>query len=155
MPRPTLFPRARGRNLSKVAILTALIGIVQSGAAPAETLGQDGPSRPVVVAVPEIFPAVEARSMIVRTPKQDVIVFRGEDMTVEAYVMAMALLEMLRDEDPRPEAGQLIPITGFAVRRPPSERRRKEAESALRSLRGAPLTQIGDLGAGRWIPLPG
>ncbi len=156
MPNPTLGHRALGRfaHRSPTAILLPVM-ILAAISTPRLAPAQAGSPRPIVVALPDVFPEVEARSLIVRTPERDMVVLRDDGTTSQTLLMSLSLLETLRTDEPRPEAGQVIPITGFAVRRAPSEDKRRKVEATLRRLREAPPTRVGDLGPGRWIPLPG
>jgi hypothetical protein len=114
---------------------------------------QAGPPERTVIAVPDAFPAIEARALIVRTPKEDVIVLRKESATPDALLMALGLLRRLRVEDSRPGSHQVIPITGFVVTREAAAERRQDAQAVLRRLRAAPSARLGDLGQGRWTVL--
>ena len=115
--------------------------------------GQAVPPERTVIAVPDAFPAIEARALIVRTPEEDVIVLREESATPDALLMALALLRRLRAEDSSPGSHQVIPITGFVVTREAPAEHRRDAEAVLRRLRAAPPVGLGDLGEGRWTPL--
>jgi hypothetical protein len=109
-----------------------------------------------VVAIPEVFPDVESRSLLVRTPGLDVVLLRDDDDAADALLMATALLSKLRAERPHLDAGtgQMVPITGFVITRAPGPGQRRQVDDAVRRVRAAPLAELGSVGRARWIDYP-
>lgn len=144
---------AAARRLMSPLALVALVALLPSLTG---TLAAQTPP-PTVVAIPQVFPDVEARSVLVRTPGLDVVLLRDEDGAPDALLMATALLGKLRSEQgaPEPGTGQMIPITGFVVTREPNEGERRRVEDAIRRVRAAPLSDLGSVGPARWIEYPG
>jgi len=107
-----------------------------------------------VIALPERFPDIEARALLVREPGRDVVVLKPSDATPETLAMSLALLDRMRVQEPEPEKGQLIPITGYVVTVPLGRTQLQRIRKTLADLRSAPEVPVGDLGRGRWVPYP-
>jgi hypothetical protein len=107
-----------------------------------------------VIALPQRFPDIEARALIVREPGRDVVVLKPSDASPETLAMSLALLDRMRVQDPEPEEGQLIPITGYVVTVPLGRAQLQRIRQTLSDLRGAPEVPVGSLGPGRWVPYP-
>jgi hypothetical protein len=122
---------------------------------PIAAAAQDANASPVFVAVPDVFPDLEARALIVREPGRDIVVLDPEEATTEALAMALFLLGNLRERNPDPSGGELIPITGFAMTRPPSGGHLRRIAGTLKRLEVAPTAPVGNLGPGRWVRLLG
>lgn len=105
----------------------------------------------VFVAIPETFPDVDARALIIRERGRDVILLRSSEATPEALAMSMVALRRVRVDHPAPEHGQMIPIAGFARTRPLPEEYKDELEALLARLALRPTTDVGNLGPGRWV----
>jgi hypothetical protein len=110
-----------------------------------------------VVAMPDVFPDVASRSLLVRTPGLDVVLLRDDDEAADALLMATELLAKLRAEHPAVPVGtgQMVPITGFVITREPGPGQRQRADAAIRRVRGAPRAELGSVGQARWIDYPG
>lgn len=132
----------------------ALVSLVALGPlSPAPISAQDGEQTPVFIAIPQTFPDVDARVVLMREPGRDVVVLDAEDATPESLHIALQILERMKRDHPRPaDRGQLVPITGFVYQSPLDPERRSALESVLADLRGRPLANIGNLGLGRWMP---
>lgn len=111
---------------------------------------QDAPGA-VLVAIPEAFPAIDARAIVMRDGTREVILLRADEATPEALAMSLSVLERSRTRPVAPETGEMIPIIGFALDAPLPARARSRLESALARLERQPLSSIGSFGAGRWI----
>lgn len=107
-----------------------------------------------VIALPQRFPDIEARALLVREPGRDIVVLRASDATPETLAMSLALLDRMRVQDPEPEGGQLIPITGYVVTVPLGRAQLRHIRKALSDLRSAPEVSVGNLGRGQWVPYP-
>ena len=106
---------------------------------------------PVYVAVPETFPDIEARSILLRERGRDIVVLRASDATPATLAMSLALLERVRIQHPSPENGQMIPLTGYAMTSPPYGVQLQRIDQALERLEAAPTRQVGSFGPGRWV----
>lgn len=105
----------------------------------------------VFIAIPETFPDLDARALLVREPGRDVVVLRDAEADAETLAMALLVLERIRLEAPRPTQGQMIPITGFVFRSPIGVEDRRRLERTISELRTRPMSRIGTLGSGQWI----
>jgi hypothetical protein len=119
--------------------------------APAEATAQSGVRGGVFVAIPEVFPDVDARAVIIRENGKDVILLRSQETTPEALSMSLVALRRVRRDHPEPQNGQMIPIVGFVTTTPMSEEHLKDMEATLARLRARPISRVGNLGAGQWI----
>ena len=143
------------------AILLQLLvlGLVHLGAlasvGPRSLEAQVGGDAQVFLAIPDDFPDVEARAVIIREPGREVVMLRSTDVSPETLAMALQLLRQLRDRYPRPTEGQMVPMTGYAVTKPIPDRAKAGLEQALSRLLSAEPAQLGNLGSGRWIPYRG
>lgn len=107
------------------------------------------------LAVPESFPDIDARAMLVREPGVDLVLLPEDNVNVHALFMALAVLDQVRTRHPAPEHGQIVPITGYVVTSPPTGERLRSLQRALDRLEHAESTELGSLGRGRGVPLPG
>ena len=129
--------------------LLALVGVT----APSPLAGQQPDSAPIFLALPETFPDVEARAVLMREPGRDIVILGAGDAEAETLQVALQLLSRLRREHPSPlDRGQLVPITGFAPLGAMGPDERRSLESVLAELRQRPLANVGNLGWGRWMP---
>lgn len=103
------------------------------------------------VAIPESFPDIEARAMLVREPGIDLVILPDDNATVDALEMALLLLRDIRARYPAPSNGQMVPITGYVVTRPPSPQRRRLLQRTLSRLEDAEVVDLGTLGRGRRV----
>lgn len=148
----------RGPASVTLRVVRFLALAVLTGLAPAVTQPLSAQAhRPTVVAIPDAFPDVEARSVLVRTAERDVVLLRDGHDTPDALLMATALLRKLSSEGgaPKPGTAQMIPITGFVVLRDPAPGHRRRVEDAIRRVRVAPVSDLGSVGLARWIEYPG
>ena len=120
--------------------------------APMSLAGQAGPEG-TFVAVPDAFPPVEARAVVVREGRREVILLRDDEATIDALSIALLVLKRARERDPSPGHGQMIPITGFAMTQVAQGEELRRLEGVLRRLAAAPIRRVGNLGPGRWVRL--
>lgn len=112
---------------------------------------------PTFIAIPDAFPEIDARAIVVMEPGVNLVLLREDEATVDALGMALLVLRDAREAGRTPEAGQgfMIPITGFVVTREVQGRPRQRLEEALRRLATAEAVDLGSLGPGRRIPYVG
>lgn len=127
----------------RIAALVALFG-----GAPLQA--QD-PTRGTFIAIPDGFPQIDARAIVIRERGRDVVVLRSTEATPEALAMSLLVLDQARDRDPTPSSGEMIPITGFVYTSDLRGRDRQRLDRVLDRLRDRSVTDIGSLGSGRWI----
>jgi hypothetical protein len=129
--------------------------VLSSFGQPTFLVGQEQRQSPVFLAIPETFPDIDARALVMREPGRDVVILDQEDTDpAESLRVALMVLRRMRRDHPMEDGrGQLIPITGYAVRRAMEPARRSRIEEALNQLRRRPLANVGNLGPGRWIRL--
>lgn len=145
MPVRILISRASAPML--LAVLLALL----LGHAPVEAQRASPPQ--TFIAIAETFPDLDARAVLVRERGRDIVVLNREEATIDALAMSLVALERVREQHPsvEPGRGQLIPITGYAVTRPPTGDHLRRLQGVLDRLETAPTTSIGSFGPGRWI----
>lgn len=144
----TLAGRPRGCSFALSLILLAVAHGLLDGR---PLQAQATPSAATFIAIPDRFPDVEARAMVVREPGRDVIVLDPDEVSTDAFLMSLIVLERLKALDPTPVVGQMVPITGFVVDTPASGHPLRRLETALDRLRDRPVTDLGTLGSGRWM----
>ena len=128
--------------------LVAVLGV----AAPANVAGQTADSRPIFLAMPQAFPDIDARVVLMREPGRDIVVLDRTDAEPETLHTALLLLRRVGRERPAPtDRGQMIPITGFVPRGDMDPERRERLATALAELEERPLANVGNLGLGRWM----
>lgn len=112
---------------------------------------------PTFVAIPDAFPEIDARAIVVMEPGVDLVLLREDEATVDALGMALLVLRDAREAGRTPKGGQgfMIPITGFVVTREVQGRTRVRLEEALSRLATAETVDLGSLGPGRRIPYVG
>lgn len=138
--------------MSRTTLLGSLL-IAITAMLPLPTLvrAQAVGTAPVYVAVPETFPDIEARSILIRDGRRDIVVLRESDATPATLAMSLALLERVRIQHPSPENGQMIPLTGYAMTSPPYGVQLGRIDQVLARLERAPIRRVGSLGPGRWV----
>jgi hypothetical protein len=133
--------------------LCALLAAALLAGSPMEGAGQDHGDVPTFLVMPESFPDVDGRAVLLREPGRDIVLLREADATPETLSVALALLRRLNGSTPRAEGqGQMVPLTGYVLREALPEARRAELDAALRRLREQVWRPIGNLGVGRSIP---
>jgi hypothetical protein len=138
---------------TRTSILLAGLVALSGVRAPAPLAGQDRDSVPIFLALPETFPDLDARAVLMREPGRDVVILDPEGADPETLSVALGLLRRLRREGAVADRAQLVPITGFAARGEFSPERSRRLERALSELRARPLANVGNLGPGRWMRL--
>jgi len=131
--------------------LLGLVAIVAL-AAPQGALAQVQSERPVFLAMPETFPDLDARVVLMREPGRDIVILRESDMDPNALRVALMLMKRLdRENPPTADRTQIVPVTGFAGGAELAPDRRAFLEGALADLRSQPVANVGNLGWGRWM----
>ena len=133
-------------------VLAVLLLALVTVAAPRTASGQGAARSPVFIALPETFPDLDARAVLMLEPGRDIVILDREDAGPETLAAALGVLERMHRDHPRAQdRGQLVPITGFVSRRALDPERREELEAALAALAERPLANVGNLGLGRWM----
>jgi len=132
-----------------LTVLGALLLISVVSAAGLAAQGAE--ARPLFIAIPDQFPEVEARAVVVRERGREIVLLKATDATAETLDVALALLRRVRERRVEPGRSVMVPIAGFAVRRPMSAETRRRLDHALGRLAAQPVARIGTLGAGRAI----
>jgi hypothetical protein len=134
------------------AFALALLSILTLGAAvsPTPLTAQSG-GPPLFLALPDAYPDVDGRVTLLREPGREIVVL-SDEATPEDLGVAVRLLARFRRERGQPEQGRgdMIPIVGSVTPRL-DEARRSQLEEALAELRNRPVTNVGNLGRGRWM----
>lgn len=131
-------------------VLTGLVTLLV--VAPTHAASQATDQRPVFLALPQTFPDVDARVVLMRERGRDIVVLDQADAVPETLHVALLLLRRIERERPAPtDRGQMIPITGFVPRGGIDIERRERLMAALAELQGRPLVNVGNLGLGRWV----
>lgn len=139
-------------RLSSVIRLVVVLSVLPG--TPGEIAGQQSGPSDTFIAIADDFPEVDARSLLVREPGRDLVVLRASEATVEVLAMSLAVLERVRTNSPLAAGqGQMIPISGFATTRPPSDRVERRLAAVLERLGRSATAEMGSLGPGRWIRL--
>jgi len=133
-------------------LILALAVIVPTLGMPPAAAGQSPDDAPVFLALPEAFPDVDARAVLMLEPGRDIVILDRDDAGPEALAAALGVLERMHRDHPRPaDRGQLVPITGFVSTGPIGPARREELQAVLAELAERPLVNVGNLGRGRWM----
>ena len=131
-----------------LAALLVLAALTSPGGLEAQVPGQV----PLFLAIPETFPDVDGRVVLLREPGRDVVLLRDSDATPETLSVALGLLDRLNARTPRRERqGQMVPITGYKLTTPIHADRLAELDVVLAQLKDRPLARLGNLGFGRSI----
>lgn len=135
------------RSLGMMCLL-AVVAV----ASPHRAFAQGLSERPVFLAMPETFPELDARVVLMREPGRDIVILREDDNDPNSLRVALMLLKRLdREDPPTSDHTQIVPVTGFAGGSQLEGARRAELEAALADLRTQPLANVGNLGWGRWM----
>jgi len=102
--------------------------------------------------MPETFPDLEARVVLMREPGRDIVILHEGDADPNALRVALMLMRRLdRETPPAADRTQIVPITGFAGGPELDPERRDVLEGALAELQRQPMANVGNLGWGRWM----
>ncbi|MGD2047830.1 MAG: hypothetical protein PVJ80_14575 [Gemmatimonadota bacterium] len=140
---------------ARISVL--VLGLLALGAvlAPTGASGQQG-GKPLFLALPQHFPDVSARVVIVREAGRDLVILRESDAAPETLYAALSVLGRMQREHPLGrERAQLVPITGFVYRGPLDPDLRADLAKVLADLRERPLANVGNLGLGHWARYAG
>lgn len=136
----------------RTPVVLAWLVFILAALSPMRVSSQDRVTRPVFVALPQTFPDIEARVLIMREPGRDLVVLKEGDAEPEALHTALRVLARMQRDHPLPEdRGQLIPVTGFVYPGGLDPERGDELTAVLDALRQRPLANVGNLGLGHWI----
>ena len=113
--------------------------------------GQDASQRGFFVAIPDVFPDIEARALIIREPGKEVLLLRVEEATPEVLAMSLVALRRARSENPTLDHGEMIPVVNFVITRAMTAEYRASMVAVLARLAERPTTNVGNLGRGRWV----
>lgn len=136
----------------RARIVLAVLALGSALLAPASLLGQQS-TPPIFVALPDRFPDVDARVLLVREPGREIIVLNPASVGANELKVGLNLLAKFRRERGEPTDGNMIPVTGFAPGPYLSAEERARLETALSELRQRPVANVGNLGPGRWMRL--
>lgn len=103
------------------------------------------------IAVPDAFPAIDAKAIVVREPGRDIVVLHPDEVNPQTLSFALQTLHRAREEHPRLTRGQMIPITGFVAVAPMADATRLVLQRVLARLGARPVTRVGPFGLGRWM----
>jgi hypothetical protein len=103
------------------------------------------------VAIPDVFPDIEARALIIREPGMEVLLLRADEATPEVLSMSLVALRRARRDNPRLERGEMIPVVNFVITRDMTAEYRAAMGAVLTRLERRPRTNVGNLGRGRWV----
>lgn len=142
-------------TLTRLLTVTALGALLALALEPADASAQQVRSARTYVAIPDAFPEIDARAMLIREPGFDLVVLRDGEATPDALAMALLALRDARERRPVPKTGEMMPIAGFVVEESPTGRTRRVLERTLARLERADPTDLGSLGQGRRVRIPG
>jgi hypothetical protein len=151
----TLFERGlesmRAYTLHAV-VLTFALALLASAALPRSVTAQVSGAAPVFLAMPDVYPDIDGRIVLLREPGREVIVL-SQAATPEDLTMAVRMLARFRRQRGQPEArrGEMIPIVGYAPAPVLSGMERARLQSVLTELKARPPASVGSLGSGRWM----
>lgn len=130
-------------------VLAALL-VVSAAFMPTAASGQDAATRPIFLALPDQFPDLGARVVLVREPGREIVVLDPASATADELIIGLRLLNRARRERGAPTNGEVIPVLGFY---PPtlSVEERSRLEAIIAELRQRPVANVGSLGPGRWM----
>ncbi len=137
------FTSSAGLVLATVLALTAVF-------TPSTALAQGASARPIFLALPDRFPNLDARVVLVRERGREIVVLNPAAATADELVMGLRLLNRVRGERPNPTTGEVIPLLGFYPPELTAEERAR-LEAMVAELRAQPLANVGNLGSGRWM----
>jgi hypothetical protein len=135
------------------AMALALLSFLSLAAtvSPTPLAAQAGGGPPLFLALPDDYPDVDGRVTLLREPGREIVVL-SDAATPEDLGVAVRLLARFRRERGQPERGHghMIPIVGIVTPHL-NHARRSRLEEALVELRNRPVTNVGNLGRGRWM----
>jgi hypothetical protein len=138
----------RTQNRAAVLALLSMLPLV-AAVSPHPLAAQGEP--PLFLAMPDAYPDVNGRVMLLREPGREIVVL-SDAATPEDLGVAVRLLARFRRERGQPQQGRgdMIPIVGIVTPRL-DEARRTRLEEVFVELRSRPVTNVGNLGRGRWM----
>lgn len=131
--------------------ITTLLAAVAITLLPLRAYGQSASERGFFVVIPDSFPDIDARAVIIREPGKDILLLRAEEATPEVLAMSLVTLRRVRQDNPTLEHGEMIPIVNFVITTEMTPEYRQRMEAVLIRLRSRPTANVGNLGSGRWV----
>jgi hypothetical protein len=133
------------------ALALLSISALVAALSPVPLSAQGGGGPPLFLALPDVYPDVDGRVTLLREPGREIVVL-SHSATPEDLGVAVRLLARFRREGRRAPQGRgdMIPIVGIVTPRL-NEARRTRLEAALAELRNRPVSNVGNLGRGRWM----
>ncbi|MBM4184912.1 MAG: hypothetical protein FJ207_11975 [Gemmatimonadetes bacterium] len=133
----------------------ALVGCVAlvSVLSPVSASAQANAANPIFLTIPESYPDLGARVIVMREPGREIVMLDPAAATVDELGAGLRMLAKFRRERPEPTNGEMIPIMGFAPAPNISADERARLEAALAELQRRPIANVGNLGRGRWMRL--
>ena len=137
------------RSLALTIYTLLALGV---SAAPASLAAQGSGTTPIFLALPDEYPNVDGRVLLLREPSREIVVV-AQTATPEDLTVALRMLERFRRERGQPTAGrgQMIPIVGYAPDPVLEMVERTRLDAALADLKARPFANVGNLGRGRWM----
>lgn len=149
---PRAGPRVRSLHARSGLTALALTSLLLSCGIVTPLTAQTRGEAPLFVAIPETFPDVDARAVVIREPGREVVLLRADEADPQALASALRVLAKARENALPAGRGQLIPITGFAFPAGIADEERSRLDALLAQLRQRPISNVGNLGPGRWLP---
>ncbi len=139
---------------SSAGLALAAVLLLSAAFTPSAASAQHATTRPIFLALPDAFPNLGARVVLVRESGREIVVLDPAAATADELVIGMRLLARVRRERPNPTTGEVIPILGFyPPNLTPEERAR--LDGMIAELRERPVANVGNLGRGRWMRYAG
>ena len=82
------------------ALLVTLFAVIV-GSSPGPLAAQRVAPTPVFLAIPETFPEVEARAVLMREPDRDIVILPRDGVDPETLHVALSVLERMRPQELR------------------------------------------------------
>lgn len=140
------------RTLTSSAGLGLVALLLLIGSSTAHPLAAQGAeTRPIFLALPNAFPDLEARLVLLREPGREIVVLDPAAATADELGTGLRLLARFRRERGEPTNGEMIPIVGFAPGPNLTPEERARLEALIAELRERPVANVGNLGRGRWM----
>ena len=138
------FTSAAGLALAALLVLCAVF-------TPDMVSAQDAARKPIFLALPDVFPDVDARVVLLREPGREIVVLDPAAATADELGTGLRLLARFRRDHGEPQNGEMIPIVGFAPGPNLTPEERARLEAMIAELREMPVANVGHLGRGRWM----
>ena len=113
-------------------------------------------ARQTIIGLPDVFPASnanDAKAIIYRFDEADIILLNPSHAAPRTIAVGLSVLGRFSTQPVASGTTQVVVITGFVNRKPLSGAQNARFGQLVSGLMRAPVTQLGNLGAGRWIEL--